>query len=286
MRAPRLYPDPATVARWHRRGLPEWWSARSRRRPGRPRIESDGRNLIRRLRTETCLWGAPRIHGEWLKLGIAVSERTVSRYRPDRTRGRSQTWRTFLRNHVGAISCHAVGASSARPGDEDVVDTGLISRGLTPPSGTAERLQPARRLPKELPRFNACLLARGMPWPDLHHRAGTGQFRPRSPTVMCRFDWPKRVRTETPSSGCALRLGSTDSLRRFVRETCQIAIGQFGDSPCAAGSMNVPTRLTRLGCARSARPRAFLSVAGVLARHRGQPRTETEIHRVFRRQRF
>ena len=56
-------------------------------------------------------------------------------------RGRSQTWRTFLRNHVGAISCHAVGASSARPGDDDVVDTGLFSRGLTPPSGTAARLQ-------------------------------------------------------------------------------------------------------------------------------------------------
>src|SRR6516162_2057749 len=134
--------QPATVARWDRRGLPGWWSARSRRRLGRPRIESDVRNLIRRMRTENCLWGAPRIHGEWLKLGIAVSERTVSRYRPDRTRGRSQTWRPFLRNHVGAISCHAVGASSARPGDEDVVDTGLFSRGLTPPSGTAERLQP------------------------------------------------------------------------------------------------------------------------------------------------
>ena len=134
--------QPATVARWHRRGLPGWWSARSRRRPGRPRIESDVRNLIRRMRTENCLWGAPRSHGEWLKLGIAVSERTVSRYRPDRTRGRSQTWRTFLRNHVGAISCHAVGASSARRGDDHVVDTGLFSRGLTPPSGTAARLQP------------------------------------------------------------------------------------------------------------------------------------------------
>ena len=49
---------------------------------------------------------------------------------------------------------------------------------------------------------------------------------------MCRFDWPKRVRAETPSSGCVLRAGSTDSLRRFVGETCQIAIGQFGDSAC------------------------------------------------------
>ena len=181
-------------------------------------------------------------------------------------RGRSQTWRTFLRNHVGAFSCHAVVASSERPGDADVVDTGLFSLGLTQPSGTGT-LPTARRLPKALPRFNARLLAPRMPWPDLHHRAGTGQFRPRSPTVMCRFDWPTRVRTETPSSGCALRLGSTDSLRRFVRETCQIAIGQFGDAACAAGSINVPTKLTRLGCARSARPRAFLSVAGVLARH-------------------
>jgi hypothetical protein len=159
--------------------------------------------------------------------GIAVSERTVSRYLPDRTRGRSQTWRTFLRNHVGAISCHAVVASSERPGDEDVVDTGLFSLGLTQPSGTGT-LPTARRLPKALPRFNARLLARGMSWPDLHHRAGTGQFRPRSATVMCRFGWPKRVRAETPSSGCALRAGSTDSLRRFVRETCQIAIGNSG----------------------------------------------------------
>ena len=259
--------QPATVDRWHREGVLRRWRRRARS-PGRPRIDSSSRDLIRRMAAENFLWGAPRIHGELLKLGIPISERTVSRYLRGRPPNRSQTWRTFFANHVGAISCHAVVASSERPGDEDVVDTGLFSLGLTQPSGTGT-LPTARRLPKALPRFNACLLARGMPWPNLHDRAGTGQFRPRSATVMCRFDWPTRVRTETPSSGCALRLGSTDSLRRFVRETCQIAIGQFGDAACAAGSMNVATRLTRLGCARSARPRAFLSVAGVLARHRG-----------------
>jgi hypothetical protein len=69
----------------------------------RPCIDSDVRDLIRRMSTENRLWGAPRIHGELLKLGIAVSERTVSRYLPDRTKGRSQTWRTFLANHFGAL---------------------------------------------------------------------------------------------------------------------------------------------------------------------------------------
>ena len=181
---------------------------------------------------------------------------------------RSQTWRTFLRNHVGAISCHAVVASSARPGDDHVVDTGLFSRGLTRPSGTAARLQPhgdCRR--RSLGSTHVSWLT-GCLGPTFTTGQGQASSGRDHATVMCRFDWPTRVRAETPSSGCALRLGSTDSVRRFVRETCQIAIGQFGDAACAAGSMNVPTRLTRLGCARSARPRAFLSAAGVLARHR------------------
>ena len=78
------------------------------------------------------LWGAPRVHGELLKLGIAVSERTVSRYLPDRTRGRSQTWRTFLTNHVGDLMCSWAVASSEPPGDDEVVDTGLFSSGVTP----------------------------------------------------------------------------------------------------------------------------------------------------------
>ena len=71
--------QPATVDRWHRDGLHRCWRRRSRR-PGRPRIDSECRALIQRLARENRLWGAPRIHGELLKLGIVVSERTGSRY--------------------------------------------------------------------------------------------------------------------------------------------------------------------------------------------------------------
>src|SRR5262245_10262310 len=78
--------QPATVDRWHRDGIRPWWRRRSRR-PGRPGIDSTCRHLIRRMATENCLWGAPRIHGELLKLGITISERTVSRY----LRGRPTT---------------------------------------------------------------------------------------------------------------------------------------------------------------------------------------------------
>ena len=57
--------------------------------------------LIRRMATANPLWGAPRIHGELLKLGIEVSERTVSRYMPEQRKPPSQSWRTFLKNHMG-----------------------------------------------------------------------------------------------------------------------------------------------------------------------------------------
>jgi putative transposase len=79
--------QPATVDRWHRDRFYRCWRRRSRR-PGRPPIDSQCRALIRRLAAENRLWGAPRIHGELLKLGIAVSERTVSRYLVGRLRRR------------------------------------------------------------------------------------------------------------------------------------------------------------------------------------------------------
>jgi Homeodomain-like domain len=94
--------QPATVDRWHREGLRRCWRRRSRR-PGRPRIDSTCRDLIRRMAAENCRWGAPRIH-ELLKLGITVSERTVSRYLRDHPTIRSQTWRTFLTNHLGQFT--------------------------------------------------------------------------------------------------------------------------------------------------------------------------------------
>lgn len=133
----------ATVARWHRRGFHQWWNSRSRRRPGRPRIDSDVRALIRRLSRENFLWGAPRIHGELLKLGITVSERTVSRYLPDRRIGPSQTWRTFLANHFGDLTGSSTVALSAARGDDDVFDRDddLFPFGPTPTSGTAGRVQ-------------------------------------------------------------------------------------------------------------------------------------------------
>src|SRR5262245_45949241 len=92
--------QPATVDRWHRARLVRrsWHCSR---RPGRPRIDSACRDLIRRLADENPLWGAPRIHGELIKLGVVVSERTVSRYLQQRLRKPSQTWRTFIANHLG-----------------------------------------------------------------------------------------------------------------------------------------------------------------------------------------
>jgi hypothetical protein len=93
---------PATVIQWHRAGFRRYWAWRSRPKGGRPRIDSEVRGLIRRMATVN-LWGAPRIHGELLKLGIDVSEATVSKYLPRPRKPPSQTWRTFLDNHVRTL---------------------------------------------------------------------------------------------------------------------------------------------------------------------------------------
>jgi transposase InsO family protein len=91
--------QPETVVRWHRQGFRYYWRWKSRRR-GRPRIDPEIRQLIRRMSRANPLWGAPRIHGELLKLGIDVSEATVSKYMIKRCGPPSQTWRTFLANHA------------------------------------------------------------------------------------------------------------------------------------------------------------------------------------------
>ena len=91
--------QPETVVRWHRQGFRYYWRWKSRRR-GRPRIDPEIRQLIRRMNRANPLWGAPRIHGELLKLGIDVSEATVSKYMIKRCGPPSQTWRTFLANHA------------------------------------------------------------------------------------------------------------------------------------------------------------------------------------------
>ncbi len=91
-------------ARHHRSlaspGVSVPWRKESRPKSGRPRIARELRDLIREMSAANPLWGAPKIHGELLKLGIQVSEATVSRYMPRQKTKPSQTWKTFLANHV------------------------------------------------------------------------------------------------------------------------------------------------------------------------------------------
>jgi hypothetical protein len=95
---------PETVVRWHRAGFRRYWLWRSRT-GGRPKITVEIRAMIRRIGEENPDWGAPKIHGELLKLGFQVSERTVARYlqRIRRRVDPSQRWLTFLRNHREVI---------------------------------------------------------------------------------------------------------------------------------------------------------------------------------------
>jgi len=91
---------PETVVGWHRYGFRRYWAWKSRRRPGRPVISTEVRDLIRQMSRANPLWGAPRIHGELLKLGVTVSQATVSKYMLRPRRPPSQAWRTFLKNHA------------------------------------------------------------------------------------------------------------------------------------------------------------------------------------------
>ena len=89
--------QPETVISWHRQGFRLFWTKLSRRkRAGRPAVSLQVRALIKQMAGANPLWGAPRIHGELLKLGISICERTVSRLMPKRTKPPSQRWRTFL----------------------------------------------------------------------------------------------------------------------------------------------------------------------------------------------
>jgi len=89
---------PETVIAWHRQGFRLWWAWRSRRRMGRPTVPADVRALIRTMAQANPRWGAPRIHGELLKLGIDVCQATVAKYIVRRRQPPSQTWRTFFTN--------------------------------------------------------------------------------------------------------------------------------------------------------------------------------------------
>src|SRR5258705_11753789 len=95
---------PETLVSWHRAGFRRYWRWKSRRRGGRPRIEIELRALIRQMSMENLLWGAPRIHGELLKLGFNVAQSSVAKYMVKRRGPPSQGWKTFLRNHAPDIA--------------------------------------------------------------------------------------------------------------------------------------------------------------------------------------
>ncbi len=92
---------PETVIRWHRSGFRRYWTWKSRRRRrGRPPIDPDVRALIRKMSEANPRWGAPRVHGELRKIGIDVSQAAVSKYMVRHRKPPSQTWRSFLDNHL------------------------------------------------------------------------------------------------------------------------------------------------------------------------------------------
>ena len=95
---------PETLLRWHRAGFRAHWRWNSRPLGGRPTTPAEIRRLIREMSVANPLWGAPRIHGELLKLGIDVGQTTVAKYMARRRRPPSQGWKTFLRNHADGIA--------------------------------------------------------------------------------------------------------------------------------------------------------------------------------------
>lgn len=109
----RLLPDwprhltivqPDTVIRWHRAGWRLYWRWRSDPGRGRPKVSLEIRTLIGRMSVENPLWGAPRIHGELLKLGYDICESTIAKYMARRAGPSNQTWQTFIRNHLSEIA--------------------------------------------------------------------------------------------------------------------------------------------------------------------------------------
>ena len=95
---------PETIVRWHRAGFRIFWRWKSRSRAGRPKVPLEVRRLSREISLANPLWGAPRIHGELLKLGIDIGQTSVAKYMARRRRPPSQGWRTFLLNHADGIA--------------------------------------------------------------------------------------------------------------------------------------------------------------------------------------
>ena len=104
---------PETLVRWHRAGFRRYWRWKSRFLGGRPQIDADLRALIRRMSADNPLWGAPRIHGELLKLGFEVAQSSVAKYMVKRCGPPSQGWRTCR-------PCDCPGRSALTPDPDEV----------------------------------------------------------------------------------------------------------------------------------------------------------------------
>src|SRR4249920_2562126 len=109
----RLFPNardalaivrPGTIVRWHRAGFRSYWRWKSRCRGGRPIVPLEIRRLVREMSIANPLWGAPRIHGELLKLGIDIGQTSVAKYMARRRGPPTQGWKTFLHNHADGIA--------------------------------------------------------------------------------------------------------------------------------------------------------------------------------------
>ena len=169
----------ATVDRWYREGVRR---CRHRRagRPGRPRIDSSCRDLIQRMAAENCLWGAPRIHGELLKLGFAISERTVSRYLRGRPPARSQTWRTFFANHLGGPTLPSPVMFTDARGD-DVVGSRDVSSRPTQLSTNAFGVSTHWAIFDQGRSLEPTFLGKRLRHDHLHDRTGAGKKTGRDP---------------------------------------------------------------------------------------------------------
>jgi hypothetical protein len=95
---------PETVVKWHRAGFRLYWQWKSKARGGRPTVPLEIRRLIREMSIANPLWGAPRIHGELLKLGVDIGQTSVAKYMVRQRHPPSQGWRTFIRNHADGIA--------------------------------------------------------------------------------------------------------------------------------------------------------------------------------------
>jgi hypothetical protein len=99
-----VFVKPDTVIKWHRQGFRMYWRWKSRSQVGRPKLDKEIRDLIRRISDENPLWGVPRLQSELRLLGYEVAESTVDKYRVRNSKPPSQTWKTFLENHAGEIA--------------------------------------------------------------------------------------------------------------------------------------------------------------------------------------